>query len=284
MLPLQQKNRNTMLSLPCAKINIGLNVTGKRPDGYHNLETVFFPIPLTDVLEIKELSDSDKEDIQILGMPAGENPCDNLVYKVYSDMRKEFSLPPMSIYLYKKIPIGAGLGGGSSDAAETMKAINQMFALGMQNDEMERRIAQYGADCPFFIRHKPVFAEGIGDIMSDITVNLSHKHLVLVKPATSVSTREAYSGIVAAPADADLRESIKADITTWRHTIKNDFEKSVFKAHPEISAIKQTLYDMGALYASMSGSGSAVYGIFDRPVDEAKKVFDDCFTFEKQLR
>ena len=273
-----------MLSLPCAKINIGLNVTGKRPDGYHNLETVFYPIPLTDVLEIKELHGNEKEDIQIIGMPKGEDPLHNLVYLVYSDLRREYNLPRLSIYLYKKIPIGAGLGGGSSDAAEMMKAMNEMFCLGMKEDEMERRISRYGADCAFFIRKKPVFAEGIGDVFSNISVRLSGKFFLLVKPSISVSTREAYSGISPETPDYDLRKCVEGDITNWHSTIRNDFETTVFKLYPELKAIKQTIYDMGAIYASMSGSGSAIYGIFDRPIDEAEKVFADCFVFKKQLR
>lgn len=273
-----------MLSLPCAKINIGLNIIGKRPDGYHDIETVLYPIPLTDVLEIKTQPGGATEDLQILGMPTGENPRHNLVYLVYSDLRKEFSLPTMSIYLYKKIPIGAGLGGGSSDAAEMLKAINEIFDLNMDETSMERRIARYGADCAFFIRCRPVLAKGIGNVFSNVAVNLKGKYIVLVKPPVSISTRDAYAGIKAAPATCSLRESIEGNISNWRERVKNDFEDTVFAAHPEVRAVKETLYDMGAIYASMSGSGSAVYGIFSRPVEEAANIFHDCFVFTKQLR
>lgn len=273
-----------MLTFPCAKINLGLNVTRRRDDGYHDLETVFYAIPLCDVLEIKPLDDGEPEDVQFLGMPEGEDYRFNLVYKVYSDMRKEFSLPAMSLYLYKKIPTGAGLGGGSSDAAETMKTINSLFELGLLDNEMEQRISRYGADCAFFIKGNPVYATGIGNIFEPAEVeNIKGMHLVLIKPNESVSTKEAYAHLVPKESDMDIRDILKNEIITWKDSLKNDFEPTVFAGHPRIAAIKQTLYDMGALYASMSGSGSAVFGIFNRPVPETAKVFADCFTFEKQL-
>ena len=272
-----------MLTFPCAKINLGLNVVRKRADGYHDIETVFYAIPLSDALEISPLGKNKDEDIQFLGMPQGEDFRNNLVYKVYDDMRKEFNLPPMSLYLYKKIPTGAGLGGGSSDAAETMKCINEIFGLALDDNEMEHRIAHYGADCAFFIRKRPVYATGTGDVFQPADISLKGVHLVLVKPEESVNTREAYSGITPHAADNDIRETLKNGFAIWRKELKNDFEPTVFALHPRIAAIKQTLYDMGAVYASMSGSGSALFGLFDRPVPEAEKVFSDCFTFEKEL-
>lgn len=272
-----------MLSLPCAKINLGLNVVGLRSDGYHDIETVFYAIPLTDVLEIKP-SDNESEDIQFFGMPTGDTTKDNLVYRVYADMRKEFGLPPMSLYLYKKIPIGAGLGGGSSDAAETVKAINELFGLGLNNVEMQRRVARYGADCAFFIRRRPVYATGVGDVFEDIELNLRGWHLALVKPSESVSTREAYANLSPRRPEVNVKDVVSgSDVATWRNRLNNDFETTVFALHPRIAAIKQTLYDMGAVYASMSGSGSAVFGLFNRPVSELTNVFSDCFTFEKEL-
>lgn len=280
---LYARKKDAMLSLPCAKINIGLNVTGTRPDGYHDIETVLYPIPLTDVLEIWERGDG-AEDLQITGMPEGADPRRNLVCAVCSDLRSEFRLPPLSIRLYKRIPVGAGLGGGSSDAAEALKAVNEMFSLGMDEDEMERRVSRYGADCAFFIRRKPVFAEGVGNVFSEISVSLSRKFIVLVKPAASVNTREAYSWMQAGRTSRRLRECVESGIGNWRASVGNDFEAAVFRARPEIRAIKETLYDMGAEYASMSGSGSAVYGIFGRPAEEAAEVFADCFVFRKQLR
>lgn len=272
-----------MLSLPCAKINLGLNVVGLRGDGYHDIETVFYAIPLTDVLEINA-SDDESEDIQFLGMPTGDAARDNLVYRVYADMRREFGLPPMSLYLYKKIPIGAGLGGGSSDAAETMKTINALFDLGLNDGDMERRVARYGADCAFFIRRRPVYATGVGDVFEDISLSLRGWHLALVKPkGESVSTREAYANLTPRQPEVNVRDVVGGGVATWRGRLTNDFEATVFALHPRIAAIKQTLYDMGAAYASMSGSGSAVYGLFSRPVPEVANVFPDCLTFEKEL-
>ena len=273
-----------MLKLPCAKINLGLNVVGKREDGYHNIETVFYPIPLNDVLEIKPLLEDGEEEVLFYGMPGGDNPKDNLVYRVYDDLRKEFNLPPMSLYLYKHIPTGAGLGGGSSDAAETMKAINEMFDLGISGDGMRQRISRYGADCAFFVSGKPVYATGIGNVFENLDINLKGKYLALVKPDESVNTKEAYSNLTPRKHGEDIREILKDDPKLWRGRLKNDFEQSVFARHPRIAAIKQTLYDMGALYASMSGSGSAVFGIFWLPVTDLAKVFPDCFTFERELR
>ena len=242
------------------------------------------PFPLTDVLEIKPLENGDAEEVQFLGMPKEDSPESNLVYKVYDDLRKEFNLPPMSLYLYKHIPTGAGLGGGSSDAAETLKTINALFDLGLDKEEMRQRISRYGADCAFFVSGKPVYATGIGNIFEDLDINLKGYFLALVKPNESVSTKEAYSGLTPQKSREDIRDILKNDVAKWRGLLKNDFEPSVFRKHPQIAAIKETLYDMGAIYASMSGSGSAVYGIFNRPVPEVRKVFSDCFTFEKELR
>lgn len=273
-----------MLSHPIAKINLGLYVTERRPDGYHNLETVFYPIPLKDVLEITPLRGSnDPYRLQMAGNAIAGRPEDNLVVRVYEDAKRDFDLPPLDIYLYKHIPTGAGLGGGSSDAAYMMKALNEDFGLGLTEEEMERRVARLGADCAFFVREKPAFATGIGDRLAPFELSLKGMTLLLVKPAVSVSTKEAYSGIVPRHPDTDLREALKAPVGTWRRTIRNDFEPSVFTAHPEIAAIKYTLYDLGAVYASMSGSGSAVFGLFDRPVDEAERLFDDCFVFQQTL-
>ena len=274
-----------MLKLPCAKINLGLNVVGKREDGYHNIETAFYAIPLNDVLEIKPLQEDDEEEVLFYGMPGNDNPKANLVYRVYDDLRKEFNLPPMSLYLYKHIPTGAGLGGGSSDAAETMKAINEMFDLGISEDGMRQRISRYGADCAFFVSGKPVYATGIGNVFETLDINLKGKYLVLVKPDESVSTKEAYSNLTPQASGEDIRDILKDDPELWRGRLKNDFEPSVFAQHPRIAAIKQTLYDMGASYVSMSGSGSAVFGIFRLPVlADLANVFPGCFTFERELR
>ncbi len=274
-----------MLLFPNAKINIGLYVTKKRPDGYHDLETVFYPIPLCDTIELRELrSDLHPFEFITAGTAIMCPPAENLVVRVFTDLKKEFDLPALEIYLDKKVPMGAGLGGGSSDAAAMMLALNEMYKLGLSADEMERRISTYGADCAFFIRQRPAFATGIGDVLTPFSLSLKGLTLVLVKPNIFVSTREAYAGVSPTPAPCHLPDVLQQPVNTWRDVVSNDFEKSVLKLHPAIASIKQTLYDMGALYASMSGSGSTVFALFDRPVEEARTVFEDCFVFTALLR
>lgn len=273
-----------MLLLPNCKINIGLNIVSKRPDGYHNLETVFFPIPLRDNLEFKEIENEDVPYCLVSGgVPIEGKPEDNLIVKVYLDMKAEFNLPALELSLYKNIPMGAGLGGGSSDAAAMMKGLNEAYNLQLSTEDMEKRLAKFGADCPFFVRNKPAYATGIGDELTNCNVSLKDKFIVLVKPDVFVSTKEAYAHVTPKLPAIPLAEAIKLPIETWKEQIVNDFEQSVFPFHPELPAIKQTLYDMGAVYASMSGSGSTMYGIFNRPTPEANEVFDKCFVYTKKL-
>lgn len=273
-----------MLLLPNCKINIGLNIVSKRSDGYHNLETVFFPIPLRDNLEFKEIENEDVPYRLVSGgVPIEGKPEDNLIVKVYLDMKAEFNLPALELSLYKNIPMGAGLGGGSSDAAAMMKGLNEAYDLQLSAEDMEKRLAKFGADCPFFVRNKPAYATGIGDELTNCNVSLKDKFIVLVKPDVFVSTKEAYAHVTPKLPAIPLAEAIKLPIETWKEQIVNDFEQSVFPFHPELPAIKQTLYDMGAVYASMSGSGSTMYGIFNRPTPEANEVFDKCFVYTKKL-
>lgn len=273
-----------MLLLPNCKINIGLNIVSKRSDGYHNLETVFFPIPLRDNLEFKEIENEDVPYRLVSGgVPIEGKPEDNLIVKVYLDMKAEFNLPALELSLYKNIPMGAGLGGGSSDAAAMMKGLNEAYNLQLSAEDMEKRLAKFGADCPFFVRNKPAYATGIGDELTNCNVSLKDKFIVLVKPDVFVSTKEAYAHVTPKLPAIPLAEAIKLPIETWKEQIVNDFEQSVFPFHPELPAIKQTLYDMGAVYASMSGSGSTMYGIFNRPTFEANEVFDKCFVYTKKL-
>lgn len=273
-----------MLLLPNCKINIGLNIVSKRSDGYHNLETVFFPIPLRDNLEFKEIENEDVPYRLVSGgVPIEGKPEDNLIVKVYLDMKAEFNLPGLELSLYKNIPMGAGLGGGSSDAAAMMKGLNEAYNLQLSAEDMEKRLAKFGADCPFFVRNKPAYATGIGDELTNCNVSLKDKFIVLVKPDVFVSTKEAYAHVTPKLPAIPLAEAIKLPIETWKEQIVNDFEQSVFPFHPELPAIKQTLYDMGAVYASMSGSGSTMYGIFNRPTPEANEVFDKCFVYTKKL-
>lgn len=268
---------------PCCKINLGLYVTARRADGYHDLLTAFYPVPLCDTLEVTE-SRTRWWSLSMAGTPVSGQPQDNLVSRVYLDLREEFGLPPVDIYLDKHIPTGAGLGGGSSDAAEMMKRLNTMFALGLTDDEMERRLARFGADCPFFVRRRPVLATGIGDVFTPLSVTLKGWVLVLVKPAVHVSTKEAYGGVSPRQPVTDLATALAAPIEEWRGNVLNDFEASVFHAHPEIAAVKATLYDMGAAFALMSGSGSTVFALFRHRLEELPRVFPDCFTWQSQLR
>lgn len=275
-----------MILYPNAKINIGLNVVEKRVDGYHNLETVFYPINLLDALEITtDEHQADSVKLKVSGEAIAGRPSDNLVMKACNLMRSMFpeKIERLSVHLHKHIPTGAGLGGGSSDAAFTIKALNEKFSLGMSVDQMEQLSAQLGADCPFFIKNQPVFAEGIGDIFTDIDIVLKGKTLVLVKPDISVSTADAYSLVSPHKPQQSLRESLRLPVEEWKNHVVNDFESSVFKKFPEIAAIKDRLYDLGALYASMSGSGSAVYGIFNQPVQYVDEVFAGYFCRQREL-
>lgn len=273
-----------MLLYPNAKINIGLFVTARRPDGYHNLETVFYPVPLRDVLEIKPMP---KEQVpyllQTVGHDIAGQPEDNLIIRVYKDMKAHYNLPPLDIYLQKRIPMGAGLGGGSSDAAFMIRALNEEFRLDMTDDEMAERVAKYGADCAFFIHNRPAYATGVGDQLTPIAFSLKGWYLILVKPDIFISTKEAYSGVTPRQAPCHLPDAVKKDVSEWKNFIHNDFEESVFPQHPAIAAIKETLYDMGAAYASMSGSGSTVFGLFRHDCEEASRVFPEYYVFRQKL-
>lgn len=252
-----------MLLFPNAKINLGLNVFERRTDGYHNIETVFYPIGLSDVLEVVPSETCTDYSFSSSGITLGGDPEDNLIIKAYRLLRSEYQFPAIDISLVKQIPFGAGLGGGSSDAAFMLKAINEIFELKITTKKLEKLATRLGADCPVFIRNKPVFATGIGNVFMPIELSLKDYFLLLVKPDIHVSTPEAYSLVVPEKPDISLSEMIKQPISNWKETIKNDFEKSVFVKYPEIETIKNNLYEMGAVYASMSGSGSSVYGIFD---------------------
>lgn len=263
---------------PCAKVNLGLYVTERRPDGYHNLETVFYPIPLCDELTV-EMSDTGKDEMILSGIPVAGDIQDNLVLRAVNMLRKEFTIPPLRISLVKNIPSGAGLGGGSSDAAYTMTLLNELFMLKLTDEQMEERVGRLGADCAFFVRCQPTMAEGIGNIFSPISVSLKGMHLVLVKPSDFVSTKEAYSMVTPARPEFDLRETIEGSPRLWRERLMNDFEKSVLPLHPTILNIKEELYRQGAVYAVMSGSGSSVFGLFNKPLDNAEEIFAEHFVF-----
>lgn len=253
-----------MIIFPNAKINIGLNVIERRDDGYHNIETVFYPINLKDALEVV-VSDELKFTSSGLEIPGREE--DNLCVKGYHMLKQDHDLPPVHIHLHKNIPIGAGLGGGSADAAFFIKLMNEQFKLGLSVDAMIAYARHLGADCAFFIENKPVFAFEKGDEFESIRLDLSAYKIILVMPDVHVSTGEAYGGVKPAPVKDSLLELITEPITEWRKNIKNDFEQSVFKNHVEIRGVKAALYHAGAIYASMSGSGASVFGIFDHEPD-----------------
>lgn len=275
-----------MIVFPCAKINLGLNVVSKREDGYHNIETVFYPIPLHDALEIKKMGDEFPSefpcDLKITGNAVECNEQENLVVKAYNLLAKDFTLPRVHAHLYKQIPSQAGLGGGSSDAAFMIRLLDSRFRMNIGNSEMEKYAAKLGADCAFFITSEPAFATGIGDVLSPVNVcdnNLKEHHLVLVKPDVQVSTKDAYSRISPKCPAKSCREVVAQPISTWKEELSNDFEESVFAQHPELADIKQRLYALGADYAQMSGSGSSLFGLFHENIakETVGKAFPDCY-------
>ena len=252
-----------MLTFPNAKINLGLNITEKRPDGYHNLETIFYPVPIEDALEINILNKGNgKFRLHQAGLEIEEEAESNLVVKAYKLLDDRFNLPPVDIHLFKHIPSGAGLGGGSSDAAFMLKLLNDHFQLELSEEQLEVYAATLGADCAFFIKNRPIFAEGIGNIFSPVELSLNGYQIMIIKPNVFVSTREAFSNIHPHRPKYPVREAIQRPVQEWKDTLINDFEASVFPQHPVIGEIKEELYHQGAIYASMSGSGSSVFGLF----------------------
>lgn len=273
-----------MITFPCAKINLGLNIVSKRPDGYHNLETVFYPIPLTDALEIKYIDEKFPSespcDLKITGNDIDCNEEDNLVIKAYQLLAADFQLPRVHAHLVKRIPTQAGLGGGSSDAAYMIRLLDERFRLNIGIPEMERYAAKLGADCAFFITADPSYAEGIGDVLMPADVpgaGLGGYYLAVVKPSVAVSTRDAYAAIVPKTPTKCCRDIVRQPIETWKDELVNDFEAPIFAMHPELAAIKQSLYDAGAVYAAMSGSGSALFGIFREQPTGLEKEFEGMF-------
>ena len=250
-----------MILHPNCKINLGLNVVAKRADGYNDLETLFVPIPLCDLLEMEPapVFGFAQEGIALDNVPE-----DNLCVRAYRLMQSEFPayVRPVRMRLEKRIPFGAGLGGGSSDAAHVLTGLRELFHIPVEDSRLEALAARLGADCPFFVRNRPAYATGIGDQLTPIDLDLSAYRLMLVKPDDHVSTREAYAGISPTPSQTDLRQAVKRPIADWKHLIKNNFERSVFPTHPAIAALKEQLYAEGALYASMTGSGAALFALF----------------------
>lgn len=267
-----------MIVFPNAKINFGLNIVEKRKDGFHNLETIFYPFDLCDILEVVEASDLGRGEYHFVpsGIKVDCLPEDNIVIKAYKLISEKYDIPGVKIYLHKNIPYGAGLGGGSADAAFMLKVLNDNFNLGISNKELEEYAAELGSDCPFFINNTPVFAHGRGELFDNTELDLDEMYMVLVKPDISVSTPIAYAGITPKSPEFDLRNISDLDVKDWKENVVNDFESSVFKKFPEIGDIKNKLYEKGAVYAAMSGSGASVFALFEKEVD-LKDSFPDCF-------
>jgi 4-diphosphocytidyl-2-C-methyl-D-erythritol kinase len=249
-----------MVVFPPAKINLGLNILRKRADGFHDLSTCFYAVPWCDILEL--LSSSQLRFVPS-GIPVPGREEDNLCLKAYHLVKKDFDIAPVDIYLHKILPMGAGLGGGSSDGAWTLRALNELFKLNLDKDKLKQYAAQLGSDCAFFIEDSPMIGTGRGEILEPVNVSLKGNWMMIVKPDIHVSTKDAFAGVQPNEDVADLRSILAWPVHEWRDSLTNDFERSVFSKYPAIESIKSRLYEAGALYASMSGSGSAVYGIFE---------------------
>lgn len=276
-----------MITFPNAKINLGLDIVSRRPDGYHNLETIFYPIPLTDALEItiNNAKNAPEYTFEMFNATFESDSDENLVVKAYKTLATEHTLPNVKMSLCKNIPTGAGLGGGSADAAFALKMLNEIAALNLSNNQLEEYAARIGADCAFFIRNTPAFATGIGNILSPIDCSLRNYHLVLIKPDIHISTKEAYSLVSPTQPAVSLQDIAPRPVNMWRSSMKNDFETSVFAKYPETATIKDKLYELGAFYASMSGSGSAFFGIFEKEQsnEQLECLFPGYFRWQSRL-
>ena len=266
-----------MVVFPGCKINLGLTITSKRSDGFHNLESVFYPIALTDILEVVP---SDHFAIYTSGIPIAGDHSDNLVVKAYYQLQDIYALPPVRVHLHKLVPMGAGLGGGSADGAAMLVLLNQLFDLKMSIHECEERADQLGSDCAFFIRNEPAYIQGKGEQVTPIQFNLSDYFIQLINPGIHVNTAAAFSGIQPGKRSFDLETITSKSPNQWGDRVKNDFEDTILPIHPVIAEIKKKLASKGALYTSMTGTGSSVYGIFK---DKPSPLFPDYFEYINRL-
>ncbi len=272
-----------MVVFPNAKINIGLNILRKRKDGYHDLETLFYPIGLKDALEYV-VNGKNRLNFNSSGLNLGIDPEQNIVAKAYRMLQEDHQLPGLDIHLHKAIPFGAGLGGGSSDAAFFLKSLNEYLGLNISDEKLKTLTGRLGADCTFFLENRPAMATGTGDKLSAIDLNLKGYHLLLVKPPFGVDTKTAYAGIVPQESAADFKTMILSGVANWEGQIKNDFEPSLFGQFPGLSLLKNSLTAMGASYVSMSGSGSSIYGLFkSKPTVKASDFPLDYFIWQEEL-
>lgn len=253
-----------MIDFPNAKINLGLQITEKRTDGYHNIISLFCPIAYTDVLEVLP---SDTMNFTQSGAAIPPDGKDNLCLRAYQLLKKDFDIAPVAIYLHKLLPVGAGLGGGSSDAAFTLKMLNKIFQLDLTEEKLEDYAKQLGSDCAFFIQNRPRLAVEKGDKFEEINIDLKAYHLILVFPAIHISSAEAYTGVKPQKALYNIKEIISQPVSDWKTLLYNDFESSIFPKYPELAHIKAQLYKKGAIYAAMTGSGSAIFGLFEQVMD-----------------
>jgi 4-diphosphocytidyl-2-C-methyl-D-erythritol kinase len=265
-----------MITFPNAKINLGLSVVERRSDGYHNLETVFYPIPLCDALEVVPAAKGADSPCTFhsYGNAVEGSDADNLVVRAYRLLGERYALPPVDVSLYKHIPSGAGLGGGSSDATFMLRMLNEMFHLKLTPGQLEAVAVELGADCPFFVRDVPAYAEGIGERLTPLSLSLAGYRIAVVKPPVFVSTREAFAHITPRHPEHPVREIILRPISEWRDLLINDFEESIFPAHPLLADVKARLYTKGAAYAAMTGSGSSLFGIFPADKTFTKEGFE----------
>jgi 4-diphosphocytidyl-2-C-methyl-D-erythritol kinase len=254
---------SSMILFSPAKINIGLHITERRPDGFHNLQSVMYPVDLCDILEIRPSGAGNQAlHFSRSGISSGEEPGDNLCEKAYKIMTREVRLPPVEIHLHKQIPVGAGLGGGSSNAAATLKGLNQLSDHPLSREKMHKLALSIGSDCPFFLHHEAMMMEGRGEILTPVSVKLDGLCLVLLFPELHISTAEAYAGVIPELPAVHLGQNISKPVDEWRGKVVNDFERGIFRRYPELEILKKELMKAGALYASLSGSGSSLFGIF----------------------
>ena len=269
-----------MITFPNCKINLGLWVTQRRTDGYHNIQTVMFPVPWCDVLEILPATGGETT-LTVTGTRVEGITEKNLCFRAWRLMADTYEVPPVNMHLHKVVPTGAGLGGGSSDASFTLRMLNSMFHLNLDNSTLRSLAVQLGMDCPFFIENVPAISTGRGEFLEPITLNLRGLHLLIVRPPVHVSTAAAFAGIKPVYRENSIGELTNSPLSEWRQILHNDFETSVFDLYPEIQEIKSLMYRNEALYAAMSGSGSAVYGLFaSKP---APMDFGNCDVFETLL-
>lgn len=268
-------NKKTMIAFANAKINLGLYVTEKRTDGFHNIESIFLPISIADALEFIP-SQNAGIDFQIVGIDVEGNPSENLCVKAYNLLHNDFELPGIKCCLLKNIPIGAGLGGGSSDGVQMIKMLNEHFELNLSKETLLFYAEKLGSDCPFFIRNEPAHVTGRGEIMKPINIDMRDAHVVLIYPEIHISTATAFGHITPKTVDFDLTKINELKREDWQKTIRNDFEEPMMKLHPVLGDIKNKLIEKGAFYASMSGSGSAVYGLFESDKN-LERMFPDFY-------